>query len=172
MAGGHARVFFALVPPVPLRRTLGELARVVAQRAHGRPVPADNIHATLAFIGEWPVSALARLYAIGAQLDAAPSRVALDVVGSFRRAGVAWVGASVVPAEVLEVVGKLGDALSAIGVAQDERPFRLHLTLARKCRDAYPQQTIGPFAWDVGDVALMRSDTRAEGARYAILARW
>jgi 2'-5' RNA ligase len=160
------------VPPVPLRLTLGELARGVAQRAHGRPVPADNLHATLAFIGAWPVSALAQLYAIGAQLDAAPSRVALDVLGSFRRAGVAWIGASVVPVEVLEVVGKLGDALSGIGVAQDERPFRLHLTLARKCRDAFPQQTIGPFAWDVGDVALMRSDTRPEGARYAVLARW
>ena len=157
---------------MPLQRALGELARVVAQRAHGRPVPADNIHATLAFIGAWPVSALARLHAIGARLDVAPARVALDVVGSFRRAGVAWIGASVVPAQVLDVVRVLGEALSTIGVALDERPFRLHLTLARKCRDAHPRLSIAPFEWDVGDVALMRSDTRPDGARYSVLARW
>ena len=94
------------------------------------------------------------------------------MLGSFRRAGVAWIGASAVPAQVLDVVRTLGEALSSIGIAPDERPFRLHLTLARKCRAEHPRQAIGPFAWDVGDVALMRSDTLADGARYTVLARW
>jgi 2'-5' RNA ligase len=160
------------VPPVLLQRTLGELACVVAARAHGRPIPAANIHATIAFIGAWPVSELPRLHAIGAKLHALPCRVALDMLGSFRRAGVAWIGASAVPAQVLDVVRTLGEALSSIGIALDERPFRLHLTLARKCRVEHPRQAIGPFAWDVGDVALMRSDTLADGARYTVLARW
>ena len=50
------RVFYALVPPPALAIALGDLARDVARRAHGRPVPADNIHLTLAFIGAWPAA--------------------------------------------------------------------------------------------------------------------
>ncbi len=172
MPGGRARVFFALVPPVSLQRTLGELAQVVAQRVHGRPVLAENIHATLAFIGAWPLSEVATLHRIGAQLNVAPSRVTLDVLSSFRRAGVAWIGASVVPASLLDVVRTLGAELATIGVELDERPFRLHLTLARKCRDAHRREAAGPFDWDVDDVALMRSDTHGDGARYTVLARW
>jgi 2'-5' RNA ligase len=169
---GSARVFFALVPPVPLQRALGELARELARRAHGRPVPADNVHITLAFVGAWPQSGLATLCDAGAAIGANALRVTLDTLGGFRRAGVAWIGCSAAPPALGELATTLAARLAASGVALDARPFHPHLTLARKCRGPYPQEAAGPFAWDVDTLTLMQSDTRAEGARYARLASW
>ena len=167
-----ARVFFALVPPPPLQQALGDLARDVARRAHGRPVPADNVHATLAFVGVWPVSRLPELHAAGGDVHGEPMRIVLDRQGAFRRAGIAWIAALQPPSALGTLAQALFERLVAVGVKLDERPFRPHVTLARHCRGPYPSGPVGPFAWDVDVIALMLSDTPAEGARYRMLASW
>jgi 2'-5' RNA ligase len=151
---------------------LGDLARDVARRAHGRPVSADNVHATLAFVGAWPVPRLPELLAAGAALPGEPMRIALDRQGAFRRAGIAWISASQPPPVLGVLAQALSERLVASGVQLDARPFRLHVTLARRCRGPYESDPVGPFAWDVDALALMESDTRAEGARYRMLANW
>jgi len=166
------RVFYALVPPPAMQSVLGDLAREVARRARGRPVPAGNIHLTLAFIGAWPSARLQLLIGIGEALAGEAMRVTLDTQGGFRRAGVAWIGPSRPPPALGALATALTGALTGAGVAQEERPFHPHLTLARKCRAAHAQAAVGPFEWDVDAVVLMRSDTRAEGARYERLAQW
>jgi 2'-5' RNA ligase len=166
------RVFFALVPPPSLQQTLADLARDVARRAHGRPVPAENIHLTLAFIGAWPISRLPLLLGRGTRRAGEATHVTLDTLGGFRRAGIAWIGASAPPAPLIELANALGAALSAAGVAVDERTFHPHLTLARKCHGPYAHDAVGPYSWDVDAIALMRSETHAEGARYTMLRRW
>ena len=55
------RVFYAIVPPPPVREALGVLARTVGARVHGRVVRADNVHLTVAFVGAWPAARLATL---------------------------------------------------------------------------------------------------------------
>ena len=166
------RVFFALVPPPPLQRALAEVGRDVARRARGRPVPPDEIHLTLAFIGAWPVSRLSRLVEIGAACIGDAMHVTLDTLGGFRRAGVAWVGVGTPPTALIELGCRLNAELSAAGVAVDARAFHPHLTLARKCRGPFPHEPAGPYEWDVDAIALMRSDTHADGARYVELARF
>lgn len=167
-----ARVFFALVPPPGLQRVLGELARDVARRAHGRPVPAENVHVTLAFIGAWPRAKLSVLCDVAATIRSRPMRIALDTLGGFRRARVAWIASSTVPGALLERAQTLANALRAAGVALEERDFHPHMTLARRCRGPYPHGPTGPFTWDVDALVLMESQTRSEGARYAALAQW
>jgi 2'-5' RNA ligase len=165
-------VFLALVPPAPLQEALGELARVAARRAHGRPVPAENIHLTLAFIGQWPTERMPLLLDVGAALRAAPLQLTLDTQGGFRRAGIAWIGPSAAPAALLQLATDLHEALSRAGITQDERAFHPHVTLARRCRGPYVHESLEPLAWLVERVALMQSDTRAEGARYRMVAQW
>lgn len=173
VSNSFVRVFFALVPPPPLQNALGELARDVARSAHGRPVPARNIHLTLAFVGAWPLARMPALQAAGASLVSKTFRLALDVQGGFRRAGVAWIGASASPPALEQLARSLAVALAAEGVGLKEREFNPHLTLARKCRGPYRNDDpAGPFAWHVDQVTLMQSETRAEGARYRPLAQW
>ena len=165
-------MFFALVPPLPLQQRLGELASEVARRTKGRPVPAANIHLTLAFIGAWPVARLALLQDIGARLDRAAIDLVLDALGGFRRAAVAWIGASQTPPQLAALASSLGALLAAVGIAADERPFHPHLTLARKCRRFLARERIEPIGWTADAVSLMQSETRADGARYRPLASW
>ena len=164
-------MFFALVPPPPLAQSLGALARDVARRARGRPVPADNIHLTLAFVGAWPRARLPELVHIGAQVRARAIELSLDTLGGFRRAGVAWIGAAATPA-LNALATSLATALATAGVALEDRPLAPHVTLARKCRGPYPDERVTPLAWTADAVTLLESETRAEGARYRPLARW
>ena len=120
-----ARVFFALVPPSSLRTVLGALATGVAQRAHGRAVPAANLHLTVAFVGAWPLSRLAQWIEAGARCAARPIHVTLDTLGGFRRAGVAWLGASAPPEPLLDLGRSLNAELAAAGIARaDARSIR------------------------------------------------
>lgn len=167
-----ARVFFALVPPPEVQQALGELARETARRAHGRPVPAENVHITLAFIGVWPVARFPVLLDAAAGVRCEPMRIVLDRRGAFRRAGIAWIGPSEPPAALMHLATLLACALSAAGVMLDEQPYHPHVTLARRCRRRYPDGVAGPFAFDVDRFTLMQSETRAEGARYRALAVW
>jgi 2'-5' RNA ligase len=167
-----ARVFFALVPPPEVQQALGELARETARRARGRPVPAENMHVTLAFIGAWPVARLPTLLDAVASVHAERVRFALDTLGAFRRAGIAWVGPSLVPDALTGLAVSLADALSAAGLTLDAQPYRPHMTLARHCRGPFPEGAAGPFGFDADRFVLMQSQTRAEGARYQSLATW
>ena len=169
---GTLRVFFALVPPPEIRAALAELGRDRARRLHGRPVPADNIHLTLAFVGAWPRARLDALRTAGAALDGEAMRITLDRQGGFRRSGVAWVAPSSAPATLGMLATALAARLRANGVPHDEKPFHPHLTIARKCRGRFVEGATGPYVWDIDEVALVASDTRAEGARYTVLATW
>ena len=108
-AEGTARVFFALVPCAALRDALAELGRARARRLHGRPVPANNIHLTLAFVGAWPRGRLDVLLAAGAALDGEAMRITLDRQGGFRRSGVAWVAPSSAPGPTSAVAESAAD---------------------------------------------------------------
>ena len=46
------RLFFALWPPPEAARALADWANDVASGTAGKPVVAENIHLTLAFLGE------------------------------------------------------------------------------------------------------------------------
>ena len=166
-----ARVFFALVPPASLRQALASLGGEIAQRAHGRAVPAENLHVTVAFVGAWPLSGLSQWIDAGARCAAGPMHLTLDALGGFRRAGVAWLGASVAPAPLLELGRSLNAELAGAGIA-DARPFHPHLTLARKCRGPFPHESVGPYEWDVDALALMQSHADVVGACYVVLRQW
>jgi len=170
--GPAARLFFALVPPASLQRTLALLGHDVAQRAHGRAVPADNLHVTVAFVGACPLAQLSQWIEVGERCAGRAMRVTLDTLGGFRRTGVAWICQRDPPVALLELGNALGAALSAAGVVMETRPFHPHLTLARNCRGPFPHEPVGPYEWDVGALALMQSRTDADGARYVERYRW
>ncbi|MGE5667670.1 MAG: RNA 2',3'-cyclic phosphodiesterase [Betaproteobacteria bacterium] len=166
------RVFYALVLPPELRPAIGEIARSTARRVHGRPVPPDNLHLTLAFIGEIARSRLPALIDVGAGVRGEAMTLVLDRLGGFRRARVAWIGASRPPQALGAFAAALARALAAAGIECDERPFHPHMTIVRRCRVQPDEQPVGPHAWAIDELVLMQSETGVEGARYRALAKW
>jgi 2'-5' RNA ligase len=83
----------------------------------------------------------------------------------------------VAPVAGLEgVAAAVDEALAAVGIPPEERPFRGHLTVARaRGRAPLPGGLSGaPLAarWAVGEVTLVESTLRgARGSRYSVLER-
>jgi 2'-5' RNA ligase len=58
------------------------------------------------------------------------------------------------------------------GYQPDRRPFRAHITLARKVRAARPIVAVEAIAWPVTCFSLVESLSEPGGARYEVLASW
>ncbi len=174
-AGASQRVFFALWPNAPTSASLTALTERVASQAGGRATPPERLHLTLAFVGNVDPARLAILAQIGAQAAAAtpPFRLIFDRLGGFREAEVAWLGVSPVPAALADLVRRLAAELDHAGFAVDRRPYRAHLTLARRCQRAARTGTVEPpLLWEVDAITLTASTLTPQGPSYENLWRW
>ena len=164
------RLFFALWPDAEAARALEALALALADVAHGKAVPREKIHMTLAFLGEVAPERLADAVAAGADARAARFALELDEVGSFRRAGVGWAGCSAPPVELGVLQARLAAALAARGFALEERAFAAHVTLARRIAKRVPRAPTEAIAWRVDAMTLVRSETGS--GRYVVMESW
>jgi len=164
------RLFFALWPDAEAARTLGTLALALADVAGGKPVPREKIHLTLAFLGEVADDRVAEATAAGAETRTKSFRLPLDEVGSFRRAGVGWIGCRSTPPRLAALQSTLALALAARGFPPDERPFAPHVTLVRGIVKPVPRAPATLIAWRVSELTLVRSETGS--GRYVVMERW
>lgn len=95
----------------------------------------ENLHMTLAFLGECPPSAVSRIRRAMEQTGqgAKAFSLALGRMGRFRRGGseLWWAGVQRQPA-LEQLAQTLQNALRAEGFMLEERSFAAHLTLARQ----------------------------------------
>ena len=160
------RLFFALVPDEALRSALGARARELARAIGGRAVPAHNAHLTLAFLGEVDRARQPALHAI---LDAMPRdsfTLALDRVGEWPRAGVAWIAPRLVPAPLAVLHAALNAALQSAAFPVEARPFQPHITLVRRPSRKLADASAEPLMWRVACLSLMRSESVGGAVRY------
>ena len=147
------RLFIALPLPDEVRRAA--LAGIDALRRQGvsagftRP---ENLHVTLAFIGESD-----RTAALQRCIDAACGAPFLLTVGGSGRFGdLIWAGVRVSP-PLAALERRLRAALRAEGFRVDERPFRPHITLARAAQGATTPE-IAETGATADRVSLMKSE--------------
>ena len=88
------RVFFALWPGELARTTLGHATRKAVRSSGGYPVPEQNLHVTLAFLGSVALSRLAELGAIAAHIAssnvAAPFDLVFDRIEYWEKPRALW----------------------------------------------------------------------------------
>lgn len=165
-----ARLFLALQPDEPARRALAGLASLVAIRSAGRAVPVANLHLTLVFLGEVDAARIGALARAVPAVAGSGFVLALDRIGGFRRAGVAWAGCRRTPPELTALQEALSKTIRGAGFSVDEREFTPHLTLARHIHGTVEAVDIEPISWCARSISLLES---ARGtARYITLAQW
>jgi len=170
--GDTMRVFYALVPDEGIRLQFTTLARDVARRSRGRAIAGDHVHLTLAFLGDVAITSLPLLRSIGDGLSHAGAVLEFNTLGAWRASGVAWIAPDVVPPALLDLHAALRDALANAGFALEVRPFRPHVTLARRCVMPQPRAHCAPIRWPVNRLKLVGSELRPEGPIYTELAMW
>ena len=171
MADKTLRLFFALWPDEATRSAVAALSQEVIVETGGRGVSAGNIHLTLAFLGEQPARLVTR---IDARSAAATPRfeLTLDELGCWAKSGIAWLGASAMPAELAKLGQGIVMTLAAIGLEGDERPFAAHVTLARRIVRPLRARMVQPIVWSVDSFALVSSEAAGSGRGYRVVRKW
>ena len=124
------RLFLAIELPDDLKKMLGRLR---ADIPGARWVPAEQIHLTLAFLGEVEQETAERLAVELARIHEPAFELTFSGVGCFpnrTRPRVLWIGLE--PEPRLEyLAAKVHETVLSCGIPQEERPFSPHITLAR-----------------------------------------
>lgn len=170
---GHQRLFFALWPDAETQNALAEHARQALDRRRARRMPAENLHITLAFLGEVDAATRACAEAAAARVAAEPFELSIDRLGYWPRKGLLWAGPSTTPPALERLAADLGEVLAAdCGFEREQRAFKAHLTLARKVPKMPPRMAIEPVDWAVERFVLVASETGPEGATYTVVGEW
>ena len=127
-----------------------------------------DLHLTLRFLGPLNPEAISRVEAAAESVAGLPpAPLCIDRLGHFGRAGVLWAGPSVPSAGLLELVARLEESLAAAGLPAETRPFRAHITLARKVRRPPPLAWGGPVPW-LGRELVLAAGYQGQVPRYRV----
>jgi RNA 2',3'-cyclic 3'-phosphodiesterase len=177
------RLFFALWPDEPSRVALVHATRKAVRHSGGRPVAEHNLHTTLLFLGSVAESRVSEVATIGARAAAEtlvarddfswPPGFVFDRIELWQKAHVlvattsASSGGGHLVANAL--VGSLQRETSGAGFAPDLKPFRPHVTLARKVAFLRTVLRMEPVEWRIAGFTLVESRTDPDGPVYTVL---
>jgi 2'-5' RNA ligase len=164
------RLFFALWPPASV------VSALVAERQRwpgqaGRPTHPEDLHATVVFLGAVETDQRACAEEVAGRLSAPPFSLTLDRVGYWPGPRIRWAGQECVPDALLALVHQLNAALTGCGHRPERRPYRLHITLARKAAPLSAATLPRPIHWSVTELVLAASRAGQRPA-YRVLRRW
>lgn len=163
------RLFFASWPPRETAQALGRWASEVCNESGGKLTVVENIHLTLAFLGEAEPE---RAIAAARLAKGRRHRLPIDVARYVKRNQMLWVGPSAVPENLLSLVAELHGALRSDGFSLEERPFAAHITLIRKARRPTSIPPLPEVAWPIDEFLLIRSRTSSSGSTYQPVERF
>lgn len=149
------RLFFALEPDEKLRQEMHAVQKKLA--CNGRKVPAGQFHVTLAFLGMQPAEIIPEVSAIASRVPFSACSLVLDRLGVFRRAGVLWMGATIIPPALQSFHQTLLDELEKADIGHDRKAWEPHLTLYRRLRNRPVIMAPVPVTWQLDQFSLIES---------------
>lgn len=171
MTEARQRLFFALWPDAVLRERIAALLPELARQG-AQAVAADNLHLTLAFLGN--VTATQRDCMVRLAEDMRPPSFALtlDRFGHWPGPGVVWLGPSAWPEQLDHLAASLTTGMRRCGLQPDPRPYTPHVTLLRKAREM-PELPAGlVLPWQASAFVLCESRSTERGVVYSVLEHW
>jgi 2'-5' RNA ligase len=187
------RTFIAIELPPDIRHRITEhidQLRTAFPQVRASWSRAHNLHLTLKFLGDIPVS---RIPALSDACDEAARQVApfellVKGSGTFPPHGkpkVLWIGIEDAAASaggrnsLLSLHAALEDRSAAAGLARESRAYHPHLTIARlrEAKDSRPlaeqhkQIDFPPQTFAVTEIVLFRSELSSQGSKHTALAR-
>jgi 2'-5' RNA ligase len=146
MKNDSLRLFIALWPDDATRDAIAAFQHSWDWPREASRTRPERLHVTLHFIGD---VARERVPALAAALQVRFEPFELDFTAArVWPGGIAALEPAVVPQPLADLHARLGDALRGVGLSPETRPYRPHVTLARRARRAMGPQPDG-IAWRV-----------------------
>ena len=125
----------------------------------GRFSPPENLHLTLALLGECNEKQSADAKAAMEASCIEPFPAYIDRIGRFKRNGseIWWAGLRESKA-LLQLQQDLADKLSAMGFSLERRQYSPHVTLGREVVTSAEPWDVEPFGETVSAIELMKSE--------------
>ena len=169
------RLFIGFWPDETQRMEFAHATRKAVRACGGRHVPAENLHATVLFLGSVLESRLPELatIAVRAVAQVQPLTLVFDQIEFWEKPRV--LVATTSPASTPGHAG--ADALNRVlqreasraGLHADVKPFHAHVTLARKVGRVTHELGMHPVTWQLSELALIDSRTDPAGPVYTVL---
>lgn len=180
MAGAHARLFFALLPPETLRDALAAVAVQACRGSGARLIPRDHLHLTLRFLGNYPLGQIESLCQTVDRLKVPQFDLHLTRLEQHRRPDMLWAVADHLPpplSALVSMLSVLDEATSAGSQEAAAHPtFCPHVTLARRLSAPLEEPALAsPMSlpiWRATHFALMQSTLNQDGALYEPIAHF
>ena len=159
------RLFVAIRLDQNMRAALADMQRQMRdQHVSGNYTPDENMHLTLAFIGEYPDPDAVLSAMESARLR--PAALTLEGIGAF--GDLWWLGLRDDPGLAANVRA-LRHALADADIPFDRKRFTPHITLLRRAEPGpygIPAIRVPPLSSPICRVVLMRSDRGKRGMIY------
>ena len=161
------RLFIAIKLNSEIRNALTDVQKHLIRRGvSGNYTNTDNLHITLAFIGEYDEPDF--VTEVISEVPFSPFPISLSALGHF--GDLWWVGISD-NVELASYVKRLHQALSEAGIPFDKKKFSPHITLIRKAIGTLPAVSVPKTAMSVDHISLMRSERGPKGMIYTEIGR-
>lgn len=163
------RLFIAIKLNEEIKQELIEAQnRMYENGVTGNYSPEENLHLTLAFIGEYPDAE--EVLDVISKVQFTPFDLTLKGFGTFTDTW--WAGIRDNPA-LQAVVRRIRRALAEAGIPFDKKPFRPHITLVRRAKAqlGVPEMEALSACMRVTHISLMRSDRGKNGMIYTEIGR-
>ncbi len=167
------RLFFALWPDLLTRARIEEAARAFRNSVTASWIKTEKFHLTLVFLGDVETHKLSALKASADRVRATHFCWVVDRAERWRGSGILCLTSTTVPGGLLLLVDRLRESLQTGGFTLDTRPYRPHLTLARKadCRPNLQPAEL-PLVWQVNSFSLIKSYLDQGESTYEVLRTW
>lgn len=164
------RCFVALWPDDAARERLAAVTQQQQRRfPRARAMRPENLHLTLAFIGELDEARAAKVAAALDALSFASFEWTLDAVGAFDRARVLWAAGPDCVA-LAALAQRVRTLLDGLRVPYDRKPFVAHVTLLRGLTRGDARHAaaaiVPPVSWRADRPRLVCSVHREGRLRY------
>jgi 2'-5' RNA ligase len=171
------RLFIGIPVTDDVRRSI---VRALPRNLPGKPVPPENWHFTLRFLGATPAATRDQVVQLlRAATCGAPFMIRFDSLGAFprpSRARILWLGIDEGAERMIQLAAIAEATARVAGFAAESKPFRPHLTLSRIDPPASVSALVSskpPFGarMTVASLILYRSRLGGGPARYEEVER-
>lgn len=164
------RLFFALWPDPDVRKQVQQVQQAF-ENGRLQKTRVDNFHVTLLFLGNVDSEQEQQLVSAAAKIQSDCVQLCFDTLAFWRKPGILCLTASQQSNAVLALVEKLQILAEDIGIETEKRPYKAHVTLARKAKFQL-EMDVKPLYWQANSFVLAESTQSEIGVVYRVLHRW